>query len=141
MSGGGCHRGRSQVVAPAGRTVAIAVGLVLCCAQVAWAATVSPLPRSDYSVHEVCAAPAPGHAGCLALQLVPQTAAARAHTHPLGMTRLAPVAARSPAAGDYGLRPQDLHSAYQLPDSAASAQTVALVDAYNDPTAEADLKA
>ena len=57
------------------------------------------------------------------------------------MIRAAPVAARSPAAGDYGLRPQDLHSAYQLPDSAAGAQTVALVDAYNDPTAEADLKA
>jgi hypothetical protein len=57
------------------------------------------------------------------------------------MIRAAPVAARSPAAGDYGLRPQDLHSAYQLPNSASDAQTVALVDAYNDPTAEADLKA
>ncbi|HXA53358.1 MAG TPA: S53 family peptidase [Solirubrobacteraceae bacterium] len=49
--------------------------------------------------------------------------------------------APSPSAGAFGLRPQDLHSAYQLPDSAAAAQTVALVDAYNDPTAEADLKA
>ena len=43
------------------------------------------------------------------------------------------------AEGCYGLRPQDLHSAYQLPTSASSAQTVALVDAYDDPTAEADL--
>ncbi len=124
------------------RSVAVlAVGFVLCCAQSAAAATVSPLPRSDYVVRAVCGAPAPGRAGCLALQLVPQTTEARAHTHPLGMVRAAPVAARSPAAGDYGLRPQDLHGAYNLPDSAAGAQTVALVDAYNDPTAEADLKA
>jgi hypothetical protein len=124
------------------RSVAvIAVGLVLCCAQNAAAATVSPLPRSDYTVHAVCGAPTPGRAGCLALQLVPQTAEARAHTHPLGLVRAAPVAARSPAAGDYGLRPQDLHSAYDLPDSVAGAQTVALIDAYNDPTAESDLKA
>ena len=47
----------------------------------------------------------------------------------------------SPGAGAFGLRPQDLHAAYGLPASASSAQTVALVDAYNDPTAEADLKA
>jgi hypothetical protein len=122
------------------RWVAISVGLALCCAQSAAARTVLPLPRSDYTVHSVCGAPALGRAGCLALQLVPQTTEARAHTHPLGIVRGAPVAARSPAAGDFGLRPQDLHSAYDLPDS-AGAQTVALVDAYNDPTAEADLKA
>jgi hypothetical protein len=42
--------------------------------------------------------------------------------------------------GVYGLRPGDLHSAYQLPTAASSVQTIALVDAYNDPGAEADLK-
>jgi hypothetical protein len=52
-----------------------------------------------------------------------------------------PLAAPSPGAGAFGLRPQDLHAAYDLPASASSAQTVALVDAYNDPNAEADLKA
>jgi hypothetical protein len=123
------------------RTAALSLGLVLLgCAQSAAALTVSPLPRSDYTVRSVCAAPSREHAGCLSLQLVPQTASARAHTHPLGMTRVAPVVALSPAVGDFGLRPQDLHSAYQLPDSAPSTQTIALVDAYNDPTAEADLK-
>lgn len=122
------------------RVVVLVFVLVFCCAQSAAAATTSPLPRSDYSVRAVCGAPARAHASCLAQQLVPQTAAARAHTHPLGMTRAAPVPALSPAAGDFGLRPQDLHTAYQLPDSAPSAQTIALVDAYNDPTAEADLK-
>ncbi len=39
------------------------------------------------------------------------------------------------------LTPQSLHAAYSLPSetAAASLQTVAIVDAYNDPTAEADL--
>ena len=41
-----------------------------------------------------------------------------------------------------GLAPADLQSAYDLPSSTGgSGQTVALVDAYNDPTAEADLAA
>jgi hypothetical protein len=40
-----------------------------------------------------------------------------------------------------GLTPQSLHAAYSLPSETAgsSTQTIALVDAYNDPTAEADL--
>ena len=89
----------------------------------------------------MCAKAARGRGGCLALQLVPRTAAARARKHPLGFTRSAPLTAPSPGAGAFGLRPQDLHTAYDLPTSASSAQTVALVDAYNDPNAEADLKA
>ncbi len=104
------------------------------------AATVSPLPESDYGVKAACRAPSPRHASCLALQLVPRTAAAKARKHPLGVTRAPVVAAPSPAAGSYGLRPQDLHSAYQLPTSASGAQTIAIVDAYNDPTVESDLE-
>jgi hypothetical protein len=122
--------------------------VMACCslpsATAAAASTVSPLPASDYTVRHVCAAPAPGYAGCLALRLVPQTAAARAHTHPLGMTRSAPIVAAEAAEGVFGLRPQDLHSAYfsgEVPDAPASEpQTIALVDAYDDPNAEADLK-
>jgi hypothetical protein len=66
------------------------------------------------------------------------------------MTRSAPISAgeaaegcEHPAAeGCYGLRPQDLHSAYGLPTTAPTAQTqtIALVDAYNDLSAEKDLK-
>lgn len=113
------------------------------------AGTLSPLPASDYSVRAVCTAPRPGHAGCLALRLVAETPAARAHTHPLAITRsVTPKRAGgaaetceppTAAEGCYGLTPQNLHSGYQLPSGAPSAQTVALVDAYNDPTAEADL--
>jgi hypothetical protein len=110
--------------------------------------TVSPLPASDYSVRSVCQPPAPGYASCLALELVPQTPAARAHSHPLGMTQKAGATGSQaagaceppiPADGCWGLRPQDLHSAYKLPTTSASAQTIALVDAYDDPTAEKDL--
>jgi hypothetical protein len=111
---------------------------------------VSPLPASDYTVRPVCAAPAPGYASCLALELVPETAAARAHTHPLGITLTSAIGAgeaseacRPPLAaeGCWGLRPQDLHSAYGLPTTSASAQTqtIALVDAYDDPAVEGDL--
>jgi hypothetical protein len=107
----------------------------------AHATTVAPLPESDYAVRQVCPEPAPGRAGCLALELVPRTTAARAHSHPLGMTRAHLLAEPSPADGGFGLRPQDLHTAYGLPNPAASTQTIALVDAYNDPTARSDLEA
>ena len=38
-----------------------------------------------------------------------------------------------------GLFPADLRSAYNLTTSGSSSQTIAIVDAYDDPTAEADL--
>jgi len=121
---------------------ALAAAFVLLCSGATAAGTVSPLPPSAYTVREACPPPSPGHATCLALQLVPRTAEARAYTHPLGVTRAAArAAAPSPAAGQLGLRPQDLHTAYQLPTSAPSAQTIALVDSYNDLSIEADLEA
>src|ERR1019366_4197269 len=42
--------------------------------------------------------------------------------------------------GAFGLTPADLHAAYRLPNDTSGTQTIALVDAYNDPTAESDLK-
>jgi hypothetical protein len=126
------------------------VGLSACPAAATAQGTTSPLPDSDYSVKAACSAPRPGRAACLALQLVPITTAARERAHPIGMARLALSGAtpsKSPANKDFGLRPQDLHSAYELPlppenvpSTAETGQTVALIDAYNDPTAEADLK-
>jgi hypothetical protein len=60
------------------------------------------------------------------------------------MTRNAPITAAKASEGAYGLRPQDLQSAYfpgEAPDAPASEpQTIALVDAYNDPNAESDLR-
>jgi hypothetical protein len=104
-------------------------------------AEVAPLPASNYSVRSVCQAPESGDAGCLALELVPETSAARAHSHPLGVTADAALAPHaSPTSGAYGLSPSDLHHAYKLPSEAGTSQTIALVDAYDDPHAEADLR-
>lgn len=124
------------------RSLALAGSLALSCAAAPAAATVAPLPRSEYAVRRSCVQPAQGRAACMSLKLVPQTQRARARNHPLGMVSRGPLPALSAKAGDFGLRPQDLHSAYQLPEEAPSSpQTIALVDAYNDPTAAADLKA
>ena len=124
------------------------LSLLSAAAQASASRTVAPLPASDYSVRSACAPPARGYARCAALQLVPETPAARAHSHPLGISVNAPAAGGAsevcrpplPVEGCEGLRPQDLHGAYGLPSSPASAQTIAIVDAYDDPTAEKDLK-
>jgi subtilase family protein len=107
------------------------------------AGSVAPLPTSAYLTRPACPAPAPGHASCLAVELVPKSGEARAHTHPLGMTSASPLEGSNPKSGAYGLRPADLRAAY-FPSEFAEApaskpQTIALVDAYNDPQAEADL--
>ncbi len=121
-----------------------AVTCLMLCVSLAHASAVSPLPAANYTTQSVCAAPAPGHAGCLAQLLVGETAAARAHTHPLGITSSHPIAAAKASEGAYGLRPQDLNSAYfpgEPPYApVAEPQTIALVDAYDDLDAEADLK-
>jgi hypothetical protein len=108
------------------------------------AAAEAPLPPSDYTVRPACDEALPGFASCQALQLVPVSAEARRHTHPIGMVRPAArarPAAPSPKEGDLGLRPADIHAAYALPTEAPGEATIAIVDAYNDPNAEADLKA
>ena len=98
-----------------------------------------PLPADEYGARPLCGPPSPGHAACFSIELVPQTAAARARATPLGVTLHHSVEPHSAADGTYGLRPQDLHAAYGLPASAPAPQTIAIVDAYDDPTAEADL--
>jgi hypothetical protein len=134
------HRGAARFWLLAALCLALALGAPAMAA----GAPVSPLPESDYTTHSACAAPTRGYASCLARELIPHTSAAAAHTHPLGMTRSRPIASVSAAEGSYGLRPQDLRDAYfpandELPE-APTAQTIALVDAYNDPSAQADLE-
>jgi hypothetical protein len=136
---------RKRHTAALGRATALAAFALLCAQTAAASAeTVSPLPASAYTTRAVCPPPAPGHAACQSLQLVALTAAARAHTRPLGVARTAANPTPSLTGGDFGLTPQDLHEAYALPDETASSspeQTIALVDAYNDLNAEEDLKA
>src|SRR5579875_1129268 len=77
-----------------------------------------------WSHHHVCSTPAAGHVACNAILDVPAAGTAKA-------------AATSTPSG-YG--PSDLQSAYALPSSTAGGgQTVAIVDAYDDPNAAKDL--
>ena len=121
----------------------LATACALLCAGVSRASAVPPLPASDYATRSVCGSPVPGRAHCLGSELVPETAAARERNHPLGMTRARAISAGAAGEGAYGLRPQDLRSVYfpgKEPDAPASEpQTIALVDTYNDPNAEAGL--
>jgi hypothetical protein len=81
----------------------------------------------------VCNAPSPGHAACLELRRIPATGASP-DTHSYAVRASF---ATGPAGG---YTPDDLASAYGLsPSGSGAGQTVAVVDAYDDPTVEADL--
>jgi subtilase family serine protease len=68
------------------------------------------------------------------------SAAAQAVAHPMFVPGHAAAGFIQPNATPSGYGPANLQSAYKLPSSTrGSGQTVAIVDAYNDPTAEADL--
>jgi subtilase family serine protease len=73
------------------------------------------------SSRAVCPAPTTGHAHCHAFV----TTDANGN----------PIAAALPS----GFGPAQFHGAYSLPNSAPNSQTIAIVDAYDDPTAKADL--
>jgi subtilase family serine protease len=101
----------------------------------AWASPPIPQEGTLYAkVRQVCATPKPGDAACLALALVPTPAsAAGAMAYQLG----AGSSSRGPAGG---LTPGDLASAYGFqPAVGGAGQTVAIVDAYDDPNIEKDL--
>jgi hypothetical protein len=122
---------------------------VLCAPAAAWGATA-------YQPRPVCSAPTPGRAGCLALELVPAGSAAplRARAPLTRALHARPGPAPSAQAGQQAgtsyatgqtpepLEPAQLREAYGLPEEPlhdSGQQTIALVDAYNDLAAEADL--
>ncbi|MFE9423118.1 putative Ig domain-containing protein [Kitasatospora sp. NPDC006697] len=82
-------------------------------------AAAAPAPRLAPAS---CATEQAGHAHCNAIQLVGSAATG---------------AARPAAPNGYG--PADIQSAYGLGTNPGSGQTVAVVDAYDDPNAESDL--
>lgn len=84
-------------------------------------ANATPSPTGQLHSAKVCGAPAAGHASCLSI----------VRTNSAGKA----LAAATPA----GYGPVDLQSAYKLSGLSSGGRTVAIVDAYNDPTAEADL--
>jgi hypothetical protein len=110
------------------------------------AATSPPLPHSpsaggtQYAVGvPVCATPKPGDAQCFAIRRVlvsKGTFGARAF-HPLAATAAGPNAVTAGLGGGY--TPADLASAYGVNPAGGSGQTVALVDAFNDPNITSNL--
>ncbi len=98
-------------------------------------ASVQPLSVTPSSTQPYAAC-APRPAGEASCQTVIVPAAAR-------LAAIAPAVSFATGGIDgSGLAPADLQSAYDLPSTTAGGgQTVAVVDAYNDPTAEADLAA
>ncbi|MDX3762689.1 MULTISPECIES: S53 family peptidase [Streptomyces] len=85
-----------------------------------------------------CSTPAKGQMACKALRVTGgATAFQKANAHADAVT---PKAADAATPSGYG--PSNLQSAYGLTSAAASngsGETIAIVDAYNDPNAEADL--
>ena len=109
------------------------------------AASASSL-RSSYRAENLCSVPRAGSAGCLGVRLVADSvtgadlrANASRQAAEAATGTIPAVANKTPIS--WGLTPALLHAAYSLPSETfpASQQTIAVVDAFNDPTAEADL--
>ncbi|HEX6467890.1 MAG TPA: S53 family peptidase [Streptosporangiaceae bacterium] len=87
----------------------------------------------------VQAAPSPTGAAHATMHSCPAAPGAAA-CHAVVRTDITPLKGGQPNATPSGYGPADLQSAYKLPSSSAgSGQTIAIVDAYDDPTAESDL--
>ena len=118
------------MVGISGTTRRVAAAVALCALAAPFvgpAPSVASSPGTQSAhVEALCPAPTPGTAQCFALRRT--DIAAR------------PASAVSPLTPPSGYGPADLQSAYALPTgSAGSGLTVAVVDAYDLPTAEADL--
>jgi hypothetical protein len=136
------HRYRQIRTARACAALLSAAALALAASPAASAS----LSRSAYRAENLCSAPPKGSAGCLGVRLISNSltnadlrsaavkqASETAHGASPAVTNKTP----NPA----GLTPEQLHAAYSLPAATfpAATQTIAVVDAFNDPTAEADL--
>jgi hypothetical protein len=128
MTEGHPRRPRRTLLPPSAQRASVLLALVALVATIAGAG----LARADgpplflvgpVSVERSCSAdPAPGYATCFAERVVG------------GLAQ--PQAANATVSG-YG--PADLQSAYALPSGLGAGRTVAIVDAYDLPTAESDL--
>lgn len=98
---------------------------------VSLAAPGAPPPVVQHQLHRACGAPSPGAVACNAVVNVP--VAATGEAVPQAVT---------PQDVPAGYGPADLQSAYKLPSATAGGgQTVAIIDAYDNPKAESDLAA
>jgi hypothetical protein len=88
----------------------------------------------------LCAVPAPGHRSCEAMRLVTKQVSSTqaAQLQAEGLARPLPVKALADGpAGGYS--PAELAKAYGVNSDTSTTQTVAIVDAYDDPTVRSDL--
>ena len=110
------------------RAAALAVSGLAAAAPAANAASPNTGVSHGVSWARACAAPTKvGFASCNALRV---TSATGEHVNAMGVT---------PNATPSGYGPSSLLSAYNLPSGGGAGQTVAIVDAYNDPNAAADM--
>jgi subtilase family serine protease len=109
---------------------ALVLGLILAApAQAATRSSARAASTTSVKTRRSCGTAAVGHRTCFALKRTDVT-------QPVGVRAVG----ISPNATPSGISPSNLVSAYKLPSSTAgSGQTVAVVDAYNDPNAAADL--
>ena len=123
----------------------LAVGTTLAVGVIAPATTAAGAPQPSTAslraagVHyattqHACAAPRPGHAACFAMRRVPASRGT-AGAQPYIVT---PDVATGPAGG---YTPSDIGSAYDFSIAHGAGQTVAIVDAFDDPTVAPDLAA
>ncbi len=119
--------------------------LLLCAAVPSFAGARARLSEG-FRVQRVCRSAHKHAAACLGMKLIPAAiTSSELHANALTQSREVAKGARpavtvkSPEPGF--LTPQRLHEAYALPaeTDASHVQTVAVVDAFDDPTAEADL--
>jgi hypothetical protein len=129
------RRARAAVAFACAAALALAASPVAC----------ASLSRSAYRAQRACAAPPPGSAACLGVRLV-TVGLTEADLKANARRQATEAAAGSPAVSNKnpiagGLTPALLHAAYALPNATfpSAQQTIAVVDAFNDPTAEADL--
>ncbi len=92
------------------------------------AAPSTSAPVVAHQLSRSCGDPTPGLVACRAVQNVPISGNGQVVHQAVTQTDL-----------PSGYRPADLQSAYKLPTTGGAGQTVAVVDAYDDPNAEADL--
>ncbi|MFB7497193.1 carboxypeptidase regulatory-like domain-containing protein [Streptomyces sp. NPDC056161] len=127
LAGPGRRRPSRARCAVAAAAVAVLAVLITLLPHQAVAATAPAPAATAASAEPACGTPGPGSFTCFALRRTDIRAA-------LGLRR----AAAGQAAPD-GYSPAELRAAYGLPADGGAGATIAIVDAYDNPNAEADL--
>jgi IPT/TIG domain len=132
------------------RAVSVAMAALALAMWIGTGASVARASRTHaaaarYRVERLCGRPRPLAASCAAMRLVAPLTPAELRARAVEQAD-EEAAGTLPAVNDASpfpgyLTPQELRAAYALPSETASAptQTIAVIDAYDDPAAEADL--